>query len=364
MKDDDFFHWKTEGYVPTARLDGRTDWVRVKNLRRIGLYSPFACPHTIQDVIGLELLHTAIKTRTFYDSAFQRDDYVIYVSMIHRDVIDWFSRHTLAVVHDQIVEAVAIGYVMGDWAESHIHEDVCSLYLDRVKTRITTLRTMNEEAQQDVMVEAKTTLPPWLAPVDCHGTLLPASLSESYGRWPWKRPGRPIADELGIISYGLSRSDEEGLDAGRRYLDYEAKRLTRTAKPNKEHFTIHHQHWAQDDLQRCESSTPPYDFLLYARHRKEAWPHTSIADQQVGRVYLLQDGQGRVKIGWTDGDPESRAAACQTGNADRLIILGSIPGDRRVEGALHSMFSHLKVRDERTEWFLLKPSDVIKILSS
>ena len=70
-------------------------------------------------------------------------------------------------------------------------------------------------------------------------------------------------------------------------------------------------------------------------------------------VYFVQAGEnGPIKIGVTSGDPMVRMAALQTGNPERLRMLGYVPGDRSREERAHSRFSDLRMQGE---WFRAAP---------
>lgn len=62
------------------------------------------------------------------------------------------------------------------------------------------------------------------------------------------------------------------------------------------------------------------------------------------------DGAGRIKIGFTDGDPETRIAALATSSPFPIRVIHSIPGDVGREREIHEAFG-----DDRAsgEWFNL-----------
>lgn len=69
-------------------------------------------------------------------------------------------------------------------------------------------------------------------------------------------------------------------------------------------------------------------------------------------VYFIQvGGSGPIKIG-TATDLAQRIATLQTGSPDPFVLLGSIPGDARTEGALHRALAHHR---HRGEWFKPTP---------
>ena len=63
-------------------------------------------------------------------------------------------------------------------------------------------------------------------------------------------------------------------------------------------------------------------------------------------IYFVEGGD-LVKIGMAEDVP-ARVARMQTGSPIQLRLLGSMPGDRDVERALHRRFRDLRVRGE---WF-------------
>lgn len=70
-------------------------------------------------------------------------------------------------------------------------------------------------------------------------------------------------------------------------------------------------------------------------------------------IYFIEAiGADRVKIGYTDGDPESRMKSLQTGCPHRLRLLAAVDGDMDAERALHQAFDHLCTVGE---WFTFGP---------
>jgi hypothetical protein len=67
-----------------------------------------------------------------------------------------------------------------------------------------------------------------------------------------------------------------------------------------------------------------------------------------GFVYFAQSGPaGPIKIGWSQ-DVARRLEQLQTANAQRLVLLGTVPGRLEDEAALHTRFAHLRMEGE---WF-------------
>ncbi len=68
-------------------------------------------------------------------------------------------------------------------------------------------------------------------------------------------------------------------------------------------------------------------------------------------VYFIRAGT-KVKIG-ISVDPHNRLCQLQTGNDEKLELLGCIPGDRKTEKAVQAMFSCSAIDGE---WFRLTPA--------
>lgn len=81
--------------------------------------------------------------------------------------------------------------------------------------------------------------------------------------------------------------------------------------------------------------------------RDPRWPEETVGPS---RVYFLRDGD-HVKIG-TSANVPVRIAGGQTMNPRELVLIGSVPGDRRLEADLHRRFRRLHVRGE---WFEATP---------
>lgn len=72
-------------------------------------------------------------------------------------------------------------------------------------------------------------------------------------------------------------------------------------------------------------------------------------------IYFIQAGKdGPIKIGHTDNTPEKRLKELQTGNPEKLILLGYMDGDKKQEALLHQMFHFHR---QNGEWF--NPSETV-----
>ena len=83
-----------------------------------------------------------------------------------------------------------------------------------------------------------------------------------------------------------------------------------------------------------------------------------------GFVYFIQEEEtGRIKIGFSEKHPNGRLKDFQTGNSNKLNLLGYIEGTYEDESNLHQEFSEERIREEN-EWFNPSPrlNDRIKKL--
>jgi hypothetical protein len=69
----------------------------------------------------------------------------------------------------------------------------------------------------------------------------------------------------------------------------------------------------------------------------------------VPSIYFIRASNSkRVKIGFTEGDPQSRLSILQTGSPEPLVLIGSVPGTRQDECRLHERLRALNIGGE---WF-------------
>ena len=74
-----------------------------------------------------------------------------------------------------------------------------------------------------------------------------------------------------------------------------------------------------------------------------------------GFVYFIQEEEsGRIKIGFSEKHPKGRLNDFQTGNSNKLILLGYIEGTFQDESNLHQEFSQERIRKDN-EWFKSSP---------
>lgn len=77
-----------------------------------------------------------------------------------------------------------------------------------------------------------------------------------------------------------------------------------------------------------------------------------------GFVYFIQEEEtDNIKIGFSEKHPKGRLKEFQTGNSNKLILLGYIEGTPQDESNLHQEFYEERIRNEN-EWF--KPSHRMK----
>jgi len=81
-----------------------------------------------------------------------------------------------------------------------------------------------------------------------------------------------------------------------------------------------------------------------------------------GVIYFVRDeGNGRIKIGWTARLSEDRRRELQTGNSSRLAIIGVIHDMTKADEArLHLHFAGTQVVGGGNEWF--EPSEELLAL--
>lgn len=77
-------------------------------------------------------------------------------------------------------------------------------------------------------------------------------------------------------------------------------------------------------------------------------------------VYFISNGK-EIKIGYSHS-PTIRKSQLQTGNSNKLVLLGYIDGDKSVEKDIHRMFGYLRVR-ENGEWFRIY-DELVEYLNS
>lgn len=69
----------------------------------------------------------------------------------------------------------------------------------------------------------------------------------------------------------------------------------------------------------------------------------------IGKIYFIQGAQSRrIKIGYTQWEPENRLKKLRTGSSETLTLLGFFAGKRKEETELHSKFSPYALVGE---WF-------------
>lgn len=67
-------------------------------------------------------------------------------------------------------------------------------------------------------------------------------------------------------------------------------------------------------------------------------------------VYFIAARSGRIKIGYTSGEPYKRLNSLKTGASEHLRLLGSLRGGRAMEQLFHEEFRAVRVWSNR-EWF-------------
>lgn len=73
----------------------------------------------------------------------------------------------------------------------------------------------------------------------------------------------------------------------------------------------------------------------------------------MGYIYFIAS-KDKIKIGYTKNSVEKRLNQLQTGNDDKLVLLGYLHGGLDEEKMLHKQFAKYRIR-HNGEWF--EPSD-------
>ena len=78
----------------------------------------------------------------------------------------------------------------------------------------------------------------------------------------------------------------------------------------------------------------------------------------LGFIYFIQESETeRIKIGFSEKHPQGRLESFQTGNSNKLVLLGYNEGTQEDETRLHREFEEERIR-KRNEWF--EPSQQLK----
>lgn len=76
-------------------------------------------------------------------------------------------------------------------------------------------------------------------------------------------------------------------------------------------------------------------------------------------IYFIEmEGEGWIKIGFTAGDPKRRMAQLQTGQPQKLRLLGTIAGEKDAERGLHKELKNYRINGE---WFRAEP-EILKVI--
>lgn len=78
--------------------------------------------------------------------------------------------------------------------------------------------------------------------------------------------------------------------------------------------------------------------------------------------FILDTGTRNIKIGYSREEPKKRLQSCQTGNPNKLYLIGYIDGDTKKETLLHNKFNNFKTNSGGTEWFSLSVKEIINLI--
>jgi len=92
--------------------------------------------------------------------------------------------------------------------------------------------------------------------------------------------------------------------------------------------------------------------LFYKRQDTLNLSLVTVENAKRAGVYLIHNGRGHMKIGWTTDLP-ARLTALQIGSADTLEVLRVLDGGQKTEKWLHKHYSQNQIRGE---WFRSCPS--------
>lgn len=148
------------------------------------------------------------------------------------------------------------------------------------------------------------------------GDFKPTHAARIQGRSDWDFVA--LRDEGEVVKYGYEPGKDEptyGVIPGGKWQHLDAAGLV------------------EEDIIRYEANWIPW-------HERE------------GRVYFVEAGTGGpVKIGWSQ-HLDQRKAGLQTANANKLAVIGTVPGTMKTESELHAQFAHLRMEGE---WFQNSP---------
>lgn len=430
----DFQFWvDQEGFIPTARLSPwPKNWYSVSHLRFFGSVSWVAAvPHDIKTRVRLEALHESIITRNFFDPLVFENSVspmkyrkIVYVALIPPLVVDWFSRHTLQEIHDQISMYMALFEIMERYDNPNVIGDTHSSYHEAIKLHIGNIYKKYPELKKDRLpvgphdlferkadtncdqdevfqkkseieikwrknspdeaaaydrardnfdrteyalweeIHKKMKLPPWFlrnsewkgrdGTIYSRIDLQRLRHDHDFG---WQRPTGALADDFGIVSYGLTGDDQLRLQG--KKLEYDQRSYEEVLVPLRGPEL---ESARRDDLDRAASNHNAFEFVTYAKSKNNEWANWAIKlTKQTGYIYLYSDGRA-IKIGFSADNPvrEKRKATLQTGNSQQLELVGFIEGTREKERILHNRFGAKRTIGE---WFDLNEDDIKAILS-
>jgi hypothetical protein len=112
-----------------------------------------------------------------------------------------------------------------------------------------------------------------------------------------------------------------------------------------------------EDLERAAALTHErgggwLDEAVQALLERPVRPEPPAPAERRGWIYMFGDDLGRVKIGWTAGDPEVRRRSVESASGRPLRVLWTMRGEPADERALQDRFAGLR---QIGEWFRLGP---------
>ena len=348
----------------------------------------------------------------------------VYVSLIPQPVVDWFSKHTMDEIHDQVAMYIALYEIEQEYANKNVIGDTHSSYNPAIQHHLrnfcdkyphlskeyiplgphdifekenTKIEDYNAFFQRKTAIEEEwrkgnpqeaqlyddkkdnlerawgnllenlfnaEKLPKWFLKKNeveitngqtyYYLSLQKLKRDENFG---WQRPTGALADDFGIVSYGITYRDERRLQGQK--IDYDEKTDEEVIKK----LTTKELKDAKiDTLSRTESDAKAFEFLMYAKSKGKEWPNWSISNaKHTGYIYLYSDGRA-YKIGFSYDHPEleKRKRSMQTSNSGLLKLIGYIEGTREKETILHKKYQHKRTQGE---WFDLSLDDIKSFLA-
>lgn len=107
------------------------------------------------------------------------------------------------------------------------------------------------------------------------------------------------------------------------------------------------------DAQGKDWLTPLVNEREEARRWERRPVRTAPKPAPAGTIYVLSDGNGEVKIGWTGGDADVRRRSVEKASGRSLTVIATTPGSKVAERGFHERFA---ADCTHGEWFTRSPA--------